>query len=118
MKTLKNEIRIRIWDAMLQKKVARPPLPPHNRIPNFVGAEKASGLLTTLKEWKNAEIVKVNPDSPQRSVRFKTLKAGKLLLMPTPRIKEGFILLDPKKIPDCNKASTIKGAFMVECITS
>ncbi|WP_290598187.1 MULTISPECIES: 5-formyltetrahydrofolate cyclo-ligase [unclassified Archaeoglobus] len=107
----KDEIRKRIWDEMLKRGVARFPLPPHNRIPNFIGAESASSLLTRLREWRNAEIVKINPDSPQKPVRLKALKSGKLLIMPTPRIKEGFLLLNPKKISDFSRASTIKGAF-------
>jgi 5-formyltetrahydrofolate cyclo-ligase len=57
--------------------------------------------------------VKVNPDAPQRAVRFRALKDGKLLLMPTPRLRSGFVQLDPTRLPP-NKlfeASSIKGAF-------
>jgi len=58
-------------------------------------------------------VVKVNPDSPQAPVRRTALSQGKLLVMPSPRLKKGFLLLDPKKIPETalRKASTIKGAF-------
>jgi len=37
--------------------------------PNFKGSEKAAELLSILLEFKKAEVVKVNPDSPQRKVR-------------------------------------------------
>ncbi len=55
----------------------------------------------------------MNPDSPQRPVRRAALSQGKLLLMPTPRIRRGFLLLDPSRIParSISWASTIKGAF-------
>jgi 5-formyltetrahydrofolate cyclo-ligase len=58
-------------------------------------------------------VVKVNPDAPQRGVRFRALRQGKVLLMPTPRLREGFLLLDPRSLP-ANRlfaASSIKGAF-------
>ncbi len=58
-------------------------------------------------------MVKVNPDAPQRGVRFRALRHGKTLLMPTPRLREGFLLLDPAVIPSSKQfaASSIKGAF-------
>jgi 5-formyltetrahydrofolate cyclo-ligase len=46
-------------------------------------------------------------------VRFRALRQGKLLLMPTPRLRDGFLLLDPARIP-ANKlfaASSIRGAL-------
>ena len=39
------------------------------------------------------------PDSPQAHVRRGVLLSGKLLIMPSPRLRKGFMLLDPKKIP-------------------
>jgi 5-formyltetrahydrofolate cyclo-ligase len=57
-------------------------------------------------------VVKVNPDAPQRGVRFRALKQGKLLLMPTPRLREGFLLLDPTLLAPTRlfAASSIRGA--------
>ncbi|NOY10648.1 MAG: 5-formyltetrahydrofolate cyclo-ligase [Archaeoglobi archaeon] len=109
----KDIIRKAVWDEMLERGVARFPLPPHGRIPNFVGSERCSDHLEKIREWRNAEIVKVNPDSPQRGLRVRALKEGKKLIMPTPRIRSGLILLDPDKIGErgIGKASTIKGAF-------
>lgn len=67
-----------------------------------------------MKEFEEAETVKVNPDSPQRQVRFEVLSHGKLLLMPTPRLRSGFILLDDTVPKDrLRLASTIRGAFML-----
>jgi 5-formyltetrahydrofolate cyclo-ligase len=110
-------IRKRIWDLMEAKDIARYPRPVHHRIPNFVGAEAAARLLTTLPEYQNAKCVKVNPDTPQRPVRHAVLNDGKLLLTPQPRLRTGFFsklsmaelnnrLTSPVKVEDC---TTSKG---------
>ncbi|MBU2617360.1 MAG: 5-formyltetrahydrofolate cyclo-ligase [Euryarchaeota archaeon] len=54
----------------------------------------------------------VTPDSPQRPVRETVLRDGKLLLMASPRMKSGFILISPED-GDPREASTIKGALMM-----
>lgn len=109
----KNSIRTRVWRVMEELGISKFPRPVFGRIPNFVGAERAAERLASQPEFRNAETVKVNPDSPQAMVRRLALLNGKALIMPTPRLKRGFILLDPEKIPRrlYFKASTIKGAF-------
>jgi len=110
---LKEEIRYKIWKLLEDKNIARFPRPVFNRIPNFVGAEKAAEKLAELDIFKKSKVIKVNPDSPQERVRELVLLNNKILIMPTPRIREGFLLLDPSKIPknDVKYAATIKGAF-------
>ncbi|BEP18181.1 5-formyltetrahydrofolate cyclo-ligase [Pyrofollis japonicus] len=112
---VKDSIRKRIWRLLEERGVARFPRPVYGRIPNFEGAEKAAYRLASLEEWKRARIIKVNPDSPQKWVRLLALKQGKLVVMATPRLREGFILLDPGKIPPAmyEKAATIRGAFQL-----
>jgi len=88
------------------------PFPCQGRIPNFIGAEAAAEKLRRLEEWKKAKVVFVNPDSPQRKVRENTLKDGKILIMASPRLKKGFILINPADVKGKEHfASTIKGAF-------
>ncbi len=110
---LKEEIRERIWRLMEERNIARFPRPVYGRIPNFVGAEVAASKLLEIREFRESEVVKVNPDSPQKRVRELVLELGKKLLVPTPRIREGFLLLNPKEIPRnyFKDASTIRGAF-------
>ena len=110
---IKEEIRRYIWDLMLKEGVATFPLPPHNRIPNFIGADEAARKLLSMEFFMESKVIKVNPDSPQRPVRLLALSMGKVVVMPTPRISKGFLLLDPRKIPRNRlpEASTIKGAF-------
>jgi len=98
---------------MEERGIASFPRPVFHRIPNFVGAEKAAQRLKELLEYKAAKAVFCNPDSPQRPVREMALRNGKILVMATPRLRHGFLLLDPKVIPQNRifEASSIRGAF-------
>jgi len=98
---------------MEEKGISRFPRPVYGRIPNFVGSEVAAQKLAEQREFKQAKVVKVNPDSPQKMVRYLTLVSGKILIMPTPRLKHGFLLLNPNEIPKSayKEASSIHGAF-------
>jgi len=95
----KQEIRERIWKQLEEQKLGRFPFPLKNRIPNFKGAEKAAQFVFTMEEYKRANVVKVNPDSPQLPIRIQVLKDGKTLLVPTPRLKAGFIMVKPEWVP-------------------
>ncbi len=109
----KARIREAVWRLLEERGVARFPRPVYGRIPNFVGAEEAAARLASTPEWRRARLVKVNPDAPQRPVRLLALRQGKLLVMATPRLREGFVLLDPRRIPSYlhERAATIRGAF-------
>lgn len=104
-------VRERIWRLMEERNIAAFPRPVYGRIPNFKGADKACANILHLIH--RAEVVKINPDAPQRPCREASLRAGKKVVMPTPRIREGFLLLDPLLIPReaYGEASTISGAF-------
>ncbi|KAL6642314.1 hypothetical protein ACP70R_020495 [Stipagrostis hirtigluma subsp. patula] len=81
-------IRKRVWDALEAEGVARDPRPVHHRIPNFDGAAAAADSLGRLDVFQNAQCVKVNPDSPQKQVRFLTLSVDGI-----------FSVLDSQMIP-------------------
>eukprot|EP01018_Ginkgo_biloba_P018575 Gb_16825 [translate_table: standard] len=118
-KAWKWEIRKRIWDLMERENISQNPRPVHHRIPNFVGAAAAAQMLIRSHLWENsygyffsvpklaslqafstAKCVKVNPDSPQKQVRFLTLSGGKKLLTPQPRLRTGFFsILDATMLP-------------------
>jgi len=109
----KDEIRTKIWRLMEEEGIATFPRPVFHRIPNFVGAKKATQNLRELPEYKAAKVVFCNPDSPQRPVREMALRDGKVVVMATPKLRRGFLLLDPSTIPRDRlfEASTIHGAF-------
>ncbi|KAI4346529.1 hypothetical protein L6164_007418 [Bauhinia variegata] len=99
-KAWKWVIRKRIWDLMEAQNFAQNPRPVHHRIPNFVGASAAAEKLRGLDVFRVAQCVKVNPDSPQKQVRFFTLSDGKKLLTPQPRLRTGFFsVLDFHMLP-------------------
>ena len=104
---------MRVWRLIEERGIASFPRPVFHRIPNFVGAEKAAQNLKELPEYKTAKVVFCNPDSPQRPVRETALMDGKILVMATPKLRKGFLLLDPSVIPRNRvfEASTIRGAF-------
>jgi len=111
--SIKAAIRQRVWQRLAEERLAAFPLPIRGRIPNFKGARAAAARLAELPEFQQARAVKVNPDAPQQPVRQLVLEHGKLLLMPTPRLRAGFLLLDPDRLPPrvARRASTIAGAF-------
>jgi len=97
---------------MEEKGIATFPKPVYHRVPNFIGAEKAAQNLRNLPEYKKAKVIFCNPDSPQRPVREMTLEDGKILVMATPRLKHGFLVIAPETTVGKERfASTIKGAF-------
>lgn len=113
VKEIKAQIRSKIWSLLEELDIATFPRPVFGRIPNFKGAEVAASKINSLIEWQRAQVVKANPDSPQYYLRLKALREEKLLVMASPRLQKGFILVDPGKIPQSalTQAATIKGAL-------
>src|SRR5262245_15706797 len=111
----KQDIRERVWSALEKAGVGRFP-GTRGRIPNFTGAERAADQLNALDVWKKANVLKCNPDSPQRPVRLRALKEGKTVYMAVPRLRElkCFIELDPSRLGNhIRQASSIEGAFRI-----
>ena len=84
----KDELRKEIWYELENQQIAIGS--PYSRIPNFVGADRAAKKLADLSIWKNALVVKCNPDPPQIPVRLKALQDGKLLYAPVPELVKDF----------------------------
>jgi 5-formyltetrahydrofolate cyclo-ligase len=108
----KAEIRERIWNQIERADVGRFP-GTQGRIPNFDGAADAARRLRELDVWRQALVVKVNPDAPQLPVRRLALEEGKILYMAVPRLRaeKCFVEIDPKRIPGhVNAAASIVGA--------
>ncbi|CAK0818239.1 unnamed protein product [Prorocentrum cordatum] len=96
----KWEVRKQVWNYLEDNDLADFPRPVHHRIPNFKGSREAGQRLATLPEFKDATVVKVNPDTPQKSVRVAALEAGKVLYVPQPRLRTGFFSrLMPGTVP-------------------
>jgi 5-formyltetrahydrofolate cyclo-ligase len=108
----KCQIRTDVWKLLQENSVARFP-GAEGRIPNFIGAEACAEQLARTRYWQRANVLKVNPDSPQRAIRQRALAEGKIIYMAVPRLRDDkpFIELDPRKLK-CSPyaASSIKGA--------
>jgi 5-formyltetrahydrofolate cyclo-ligase len=108
-----------VWDALQQSGVARFPFPPHGRIPNFRGAERAAERLLDHRLFAKAKRIKVNPDAPQRPLRAAALARGIVVYVPTPRLRGGFRRFDPAKIPPnmiADAASLSRGSRWGEAV--
>ncbi|WP_256301240.1 5-formyltetrahydrofolate cyclo-ligase [Haloarchaeobius salinus] len=107
----KETIRRAVWDDLEESGTARFPYPPHDRIPNFAGADAAADRLAETDEWRAADTVKANPDAPQLPVRRAALRAGKTLYVAVPRLRDErcFVELDPDAVVDVDAATTVGG---------
>ncbi|MDF2955887.1 MAG: 5-formyltetrahydrofolate cyclo-ligase [Candidatus Alkanophagales archaeon MCA70_species_2] len=92
----KKQVRAEVWGRMLELGVARP----FNKIPPFPGQEAAASLLRTLDVYKDAARIFVPPDAAQYHVRLNALKDGKVVIMATPALAEGFYELDPTAVDE------------------
>jgi 5-formyltetrahydrofolate cyclo-ligase len=112
VRAAKKLLREEMWARLEAAGVARFPPPCFGHVPNFVGSEKAAQNVRLLEEWKEAKVVFVNPDFAQQKVRENALLARKLLVMASPKLKHGYIVVDPAKVRGSeSRASTIRGAF-------
>jgi len=109
----KQALRERVWALLRDRRVARFPFPIENRIPNFVGAERAAARVAELPVFKRARRLKCNPDAPQRPLRLRALRDGKTVFMAVPRLRTArcFVRLDPARLGHrLAEAATIGGA--------
>ena len=112
VKTAKKLLREQIWKQLEVQGFARFPLPCFGRIPNFAGSDVAAGKVRHLKEWKEAKVVFAGPDFAQQKVRECALRDGKTLVMASPRLKHGYVVVNPAAVRGLEDfASTIRGAF-------
>ena len=109
----KQAVREAVWDAFDEGDQARFPFPPHDRIPNFAGADAAAERLAETDAWAQAATLKANPDAPQLPVRRAALRAGKTVYVAQPRLRDPdpFLRLDPSEIPpdEIDDATTVSG---------
>lgn len=95
----KRSIRLDTWQKIKDQKLS--PLrrfSVFNKIPNYVGADKAAELLAETEEFQKAKTVKVNIDLAQEPVKVEVIKARKTLFVP-PAQKSSNVYA---KIKNCN----------------
>lgn len=116
--TDKDRLRAEIWQGLEDSGQNIGPV--WSRISNWVGAEVAAKRLSELDVWRQAMIVKCNPDPPQIPVRLRALYDGKTVLMPVPEFGTGelpWAKLDPAVLEakgvQFEMAATSAGAVQV-----
>ena len=116
----KQKLREKIWGVLERNDLIRTSKSCFGKIPNFKQAPMAAFRLKNTYEWENSQTIFSSPDSALREVREHALRDKKILIMATPKIKHGYILINPQKVLGQEKvASTINGAFrMGEKITN
>lgn len=108
----KKLLRETIWTKLESEHVARFPLPCFGRIPNFAGSEKAAEQVRLLPEWRKAQVVFVSPDYAQQKVRENALLDDKVLVMASPKLRHGYVVIYPDAVKGFESfSSTIRGAF-------
>lgn len=94
----KDKLRNEMWKMLVEEKIAIGE--PYNEIPNYVGAEEAADNLSAQSFWKEAKVVKCNPDDAQIPVRLKALEEDKILYMAVPQLTDEkcFVELTRKEV--------------------
>lgn len=107
----KKKLREKIWNDLKENQITNPRRT-YGRIPRFKGAMKAASRLRKTIEWDDSSIIFCSPDSAQRETREYALLDGKKLIMASPKLKKGYLEINPQDVINHAKmASTIKGAF-------
>ena len=108
----KDSMRKMIWDFLEDNHLSIHLKSPHDRIPNFIGSTAAAKLLRNTQEWINSKVIFSSPDTAQKKVREYALADKKILIMASPKLKKGYVSINPKNTLNKEKiASTIDGAF-------
>lgn len=105
----KESVRKVIWNEMITQGISRSDY--YGRIPDFIGSKHAAELLRKTNEWKKSDIIFVSPDTAQIKVRENCLIDGKTLIMASPKLLNGYIIINPKSVVGCKKEAAINGAF-------
>lgn len=106
----KESVRKMIWNEMIKQGISRSDA--YGRIPDFNGSKRAADMLRNTCEWKKSVIIFVSPDTAQIKVRENCLIDGKTLIMASPKLLNGYIIIKPKYVEEhVKEASTIKGAL-------
>ncbi len=112
----KDSLREMVWRALESQGASVGEI--WGSIPDFRGASDAAERLAQLPVWKDAQVVKSNPDKSQEPVRLRALVDGKRLYMPVPQLAQElpFVRLDPvalvAKGVSFAEAASIEGALM------
>ena len=82
----KQRIRVSVWKTLEEQKNIREYPPCFGRIPNYKGSNYATDKVIKLREFRRANVIKINPSLAQMSLRHEVMKANKILIVPSPAL--------------------------------
>ncbi|KAH8369427.1 hypothetical protein KR009_010684 [Drosophila setifemur] len=88
----KRSLRVQTWKKIQEGKVGVGFNSIFNRIPAFVDADKAAGLLVNEEEFKKAQHIKVNIDRALHDFKEQALLADKAVYLPSTRASSALCL--------------------------
>ncbi len=106
----KNKIRNEIWETLQKNQQTNRKQGDYNKIPDFKGKTQAAKKLRETPEYKKAKTIFTAPDTAQKPVRYNCIKDNKTLIMATPNLENGYLLLNKKAKNEPEKASDKKYA--------
>ena len=90
-----------VWGRLAE--VARPDSRYHldfaNFVPDFVGSDRCNERIRALPEYQGARTIFITPDNNLEALRAQALDDAKELIVCTPEIRRGFLLLQPGRVP-------------------
>ncbi len=106
----KESLRNMMWELLEKEGITGSNS--NGKIPDFIGTQNAANLLKNTKEWEDSITIFVSPDTAQLKVRENALLDGKILIMASPKLLNGYLILKPSDVNGYEiEASTISGAF-------
>jgi len=113
----KRSLCVQTWKKLRQEKCCIGYNNIFNRIPNFVGSDKAADLLAETEEFKKCNHIKVNIDRSQDAVKMHVLSAGKTLYLPPAKESSALctkIIECPSDVDEDTKKKIIKTSSLKE----
>ena len=108
----KEQIRKFVWDAMEIAGLANGGTL-YDKIPDFKRSYAAATNVINLDVWKEASVIKSNPDKAQRPLRKLALESGKTVYMAVPRLRQPkcFVEISSALGASSEILSTMEGAL-------
>ena len=97
IKNKKEKTRKEIWETLHKNQLTHRKQGDYGKIPDFKGKTQAAEKLRKTEEYKKAKIIFTPPDTAQKPVRYNCLKDGKTLIMATPNLENGYVLIKNKE---------------------
>ena len=89
----KEILRKSVYDSIFNGGFSNRSNGDYGKIPDFKGSDIAAQTLAKSKEWKKSKTIFVSPDSAQTPVRYLALKDNKNLIMASPNLEHGLMMI-------------------------